>query len=286
MEKEVIHVGLYGGKSIFGGRETPLEASIISCGMKDQCSLYAQGQCAAIRSFGSNGCKHGQETVKKGYTSRAQKYHKFRSEWRNHEKYGALESNTKKLAIIGEEIFFSYSYITLKVDENGNVDIGGPSFGFGSDVAYIPKEKFTTELIKRICDYRPQAIMGGKIKAYQDEQVPLFLGHLKEIIPNLYDEFVKEYPQYDKKIDYVGRKALLHSLEPCLITEEHSRFSDTIWEWDGEHLNYKSGYIPRSFIIPHGIEGDVEDIKIKPKESSVIKISSNEQVTENTKLID
>src|SRR5699024_7428870 len=99
-----------------------------------------------------------------------------------------LESNTKKLAIIGEEIFFSYSYITLKVDENGNVDIGGPSFGFGSDVAYIPKEKFTTELIKRICNYRPQAIMGGKIKEYKDEQVVLFLGQHIEIIHNLYDE--------------------------------------------------------------------------------------------------
>lgn len=286
MKNEVIHVGLYGGKSIFGGRESPLEASIISCGMKDQCSLYAQGQCAAIRSFGSNGCKHGQETVKKGYTSRAQKYHKFRSKWRNHEKYGALESNTKKLAIIGDEVFFSYSYIALKVDENWNVNIVGPSIGFGSDVAYIPEEKFTTELIKRICDYRPQAIMGGEITDYQKEQVPLFLGHLKEIIPNLYDEFVKEYPQYDKEIDYVGRKALLHSLEPCLVEEEHSRFTNTIWEWDGKYLNYISGHTPETFIVPSGMKASVEYIKIKPEENSVIKISNNKQVTESTKLID
>src|SRR5699024_9031240 len=133
---------------------------------------------------------------------------------------------------------------------------------------------------------KPQAIMGGEIKVYQKEQVPLFLGHLKEIMPKLYDDFVKKYPKYNKEIDYVGRKALLHSLDPCLITEEHSQFSNTIWDWDGEHLNYKSGYISMSFIIPHDIEGNVEGIKIKPEEDSVIKISSNDQVNERTKFID
>src|SRR5699024_6784404 len=128
--------------------------------------------------------------------------------------------------------------------------------------------------------------MGGEIKAYQEEQVPLLLGHLKEAMPGLYDDFVKEHPQYDKEIDYVGRKALLHSLEPCLITQEHSRFQNTIWKWDGEYLSYESGHIPRSLIIPHGMKGTVESVRVKPEKGSTIKITSNDQVTESTKILD
>src|SRR5699024_5503455 len=145
----VIHVGLYGGKSIFGGREKPLEASIISCGMTEQCSLFEHGQCAAIRSMSSEGCKHGKEMVKRGYTSRAMKYYDFRSKWRDHEKYGALKPNTKKLAVIVDEVYFSYPHITVKVEGDG-IKLDGPSVGFGNSVAYIPVEKFTTSLIKRI----------------------------------------------------------------------------------------------------------------------------------------
>ena len=73
MTKEVINVGLYGGKSIFGGKETPLEASIISCDKHEKCSFYENGTCLKVRSFGSNGCKFGNVNTVRGYTSRAKK---------------------------------------------------------------------------------------------------------------------------------------------------------------------------------------------------------------------
>lgn len=281
---EVINVGLYGGKGIFGGRETPLEASVISCGMKDKCSLYAQGQCAAIRSFGG-GCKHGQETVKRGYTSRAQKYHTFRSEWRNHEKYGALVPNTKKLAIMGDEIYFSYAHVTLKVNEDGVVRIDGPSAGFGNKAAYIPIDKFTIDLIKRICDYRPQAIFGGAITSYQEEQVPLFLSHLKEVMPELYNKFLNENPKYNNAIDYVGRKAYLHSLKPCVVEDVSKRYPnlDNSWYWDGEHLEYKNGHISKVGIVS---DYEIQNFKIKPSKNATVKITDNNQVTENTRFVD
>lgn len=284
-EMEVIHVGLYGGKSIFSGRETPLEASIISCGMKDQCSLFAQGQCAAIRSIGSSGCKHGKQTVKRGYTSRAMKYHQFKNEWRNHEKYGALESNTKKLAIIGDEVYFSYPYVNLKVDDNGNIAIDGPTLSFGNSVAFIPIENFTKDLIKRICDYRPRAIMGGTIGSYEKEVVPLFLSHLKEVFPKLFAEFTNKYKEYGESINYVGRKAYIHSLEPCDVEDKSGRYPNlnNTWYWDGEHLNYKSGYISSMSIVSHY---EIHELKIKPSENATVEITSNDQVTDKTKFVD
>lgn len=282
---EVIHVGLYGGKGIFGGREKPLEASIISCDMKDQCSLYAQGQCAAIRSFGGGGCKHGKQTVERGYTSRAKKYSKFRDKWRNHEKYGALKPNTKKLAVIGDEIYFSYPHINLEVDEGRNVKLDGPSFGFGDKTTYIPKETFTPELIKRICDYRPQALMGGTIGSYREEVVPLFLSHLKEVMPGLYKEFITKHKGYVESINYVGRKAYIHSLEPCNVAYVSRNYPnlDNYWYWDGEQLIYKSGYISSISIVS---DYEIETIKLKPSENATIKITNNDQVTNDTKFVD
>ncbi len=40
LSKEVIHVGLYGGKGLFGGKETALEASIVQCDKFDKCSFF------------------------------------------------------------------------------------------------------------------------------------------------------------------------------------------------------------------------------------------------------
>lgn len=47
-----ICVGLYGGKSIFGGKETPLEGDTIYCECPDRCSLYKEGKCLCVRGLG------------------------------------------------------------------------------------------------------------------------------------------------------------------------------------------------------------------------------------------
>ena len=72
-----IDVKLYGGKSIFGGKETPLEAVIISCDKCDECSFYKNNTCFKIRSLGKH-CKYGTSRTVTGYTSRAKKYYDFR----------------------------------------------------------------------------------------------------------------------------------------------------------------------------------------------------------------
>lgn len=52
----IIDVKLYGGKSIFGGREKPLEAVVLSCDKSDKCSYHKNGTCRGVRSF-YGGCK-------------------------------------------------------------------------------------------------------------------------------------------------------------------------------------------------------------------------------------
>lgn len=283
-EKEVIHVGLYGGKSLFGGRETPLEARVVSCGMADKCSIHAAGQCVAINSIG-RGCKHGTKTTKKGFTSRAKKYYEFKNKWKNHEKYAALKDGKKKLAIIGKDVYFNYSYIDLEVKEEGRIQIGNMLYGVGTSTSYIPVEQFDEDFIYRVCEYRPEALMGGTSRAYEKEEVPTFLGDLKALMPELYKKFLKKYPKYNIGINYEGRKALLHSLEPCLVEDRSERYPNlnSTWEWDGEYLNYEHGYVSTFGIVR---KYEVGEIQIKPGKEETVTITDNNQVTESTVFVD
>ena len=282
MKKEVINVGLYGGKSIFGGREKPLEASVISCDRHNACTYFKDEGCLNVRSLNGS-CKFGSVSNIKGYTSRAQKYYKFKNEWTKHEKYGKLSYPSRKLGLIGDIVVFPYPYIQLKEYEGGRILVENP--GFFSSIAFIEFEKFNTELIYRICAFRPQAMMGGEIESYQKEVVPLFLAHLKEILPERYGEFVSEYPQFEKEIDYIGRKAILKTIKPShirYVSEGFPKFNSK-WYWDGEYLIFKDGYISYVNIVK---DYEVAEFKIKPSAKSVVEISSNDQVTENTIFVD
>ena len=279
---EVINVGLYGGKSIFGGRETPLEASVVSCDKFENCSYYKNSQCLNVRApFGSR-CKYGGVSNVKGYTSRAMKYYSFKDKWKNHEKYSLLSHPPEKLGLIENEVVFPYTHISIK-ENNGNFELDVPYFS--SHLSFISYERFDVELINRICNFRPQAMMGGEITSYQNKIVPLFLTHLKEILPERYDELKQKYGGLVKEIDYVGRKALLKTIKSSFVQYRSKRYPkfDEKWFWDGQMLVYKEGYIS-SFSITNDYE--IIEIKIKPSDKSIVKITSNDQVTENTVFID
>ena len=280
---EVINVGLYGGKGLFGGKETPLEASIISCDKYEQCSYFKNNQCLKVRSFLSPVCKYGRVNNVKGYTSRAAKYHSFKKQWQEHEKYSKLKYPPQKLGLIGEEIVFPYPYIRITQTEDGNIKLSDPDFG--SNIAFIAKEYFTIDLIKRICNFRPLAMMGGVITDYQSKIVPLFLAHLKEVLPDKYEELRKENSDLAKEVSYVGRKALLKTINPSDVFYKSSNYPqfNEKWHWDGEMLTFLSGYVS-SFNITK--DYTIAEIKIIPSDKSVITISNNGQVTEETVFID
>ncbi len=88
--------------------------------------------------------------------------------------------------------------MSIKQNEQGQWKLEGPPL-FGDKSAFIPEDKFTCDLIYRICNYKSQALMGGTIKSYQEETVPLFLAHLKEVLPKKFESFIKAYPQYGEK---------------------------------------------------------------------------------------
>lgn len=283
MTKEIINVGLYGGKGIFGGRETPLEASIISCDKHDNCSYFQNGQCHAVRSFLSTGCKFGTVNNITGYTSRAKKYGQFKRQWKEHEQYNKLSYPPTKIGLIGGYVVFPYPYARITKTETGKWIIQDPSLS--NTKAYIPVDEFSTDLIYRICAYRPHAIMGGEIKSFQKETVPLFLSHLSEVLPEKYKKFINAYPKYGKEMDYVGRKALLKTVNPSEISY-YSRDYPSLtshWYWDGEFLNYKSGYVSSVSVVN---DYEIDTFKLKPTDKTFVKITSNEQVSKDTVFVD
>lgn len=281
---EVINVGLYGGKGIFGGRETPLEASVISCDKHHSCSFYKEGKCLNVRGFGSS-CKFGSVQNVKGYTSRAKKYHEFKSKWQNHESYGKLSRPSDKLGIIGDYVVFNYPFVRVTETDSGNYKVTEAGMEFGNRVTFIDLEKFNSDLIYRICTYKPQALMGGTITKYAQEVVPKFLAHLHEAMPEKYERFIAAYKQFAKPIDYVGRKALLKTIVPSIVeyrSNGYPKFNEK-WFWDGEYLTYKDGYVDRFNIAKNA---EIEEIKIKPSEDTEIVVTSNDQVDDKTVFAD
>ncbi|PER55797.1 hypothetical protein CN495_08585 [Bacillus thuringiensis] len=284
MSGNVINVGLYGGKSIFGGRETPLEASVISCDMCKECSFYQNNQCLAVRSVAGTGCKFGRVETKKGYTSRARKYWAFKDKWRSHEMYNKLQHPPEKLGKIGEYVVFPYPYVYIETEESGEVKVENPTFG--RQKFYIPTKAFTVDFIYQVCKFRPQAMMGGEIREHQKETVPLFLAHLEEVFPALFEKFVATYAEYNVKPEYVGRKVLLKTLQPSYVeykSRDYPKFNEK-WYWDGELLTYDSGYLKLGASVTKDYE--VVVLKIRPADGAVVTVSDNDQVTKDTVFVD
>jgi len=100
-KNEVINVVMYGGKSIFGGRETKKVAVISSCEFASTCKALKQGRCASYNPR-MYSCQHLKRESVEGYTSRAKKYYKFVREWEGHEKYNVVKSELKRFDYVGD----------------------------------------------------------------------------------------------------------------------------------------------------------------------------------------
>lgn len=283
-QKEIINVGIYGGKSIFGGRETKLEASVISCDKHHKCSYFANNQCLRVRSFGRGSCKFGETETVVGFTSKAKKYHTFRSKWKNHEKYDLLEHPATKLAVIEDFVVFPYSHIALIQKENGEIKLDDP-WKKSNGNTFIKRDRFTLSFIHELCTFKPQAMMGGEINSYQQEVVPLFLTHMEEVMPEVYKAFTTAYPEFSGKIDHVGRKAYLKTLNPSPIPKVNTRYPDldSEWHWDGEFLVYKGGYVSKVSIIQ---DYEIESFILRPTDETTVTVTDNNQVNKNTVFVD
>lgn len=269
-----INVSLYGGKSIFGGKETPLEAEITYCDKYENCSFYKQGKCFSAGRWKEN-CKFGNKVKHKGYTSRAIKYDEFRDKYRKDECYNKLDEPNNTIGKIEDVFVINIGYLHKK--EGGGYEI--ETNIFSHPLIYINEKDFTNELISLICDGKPRTFMDNAIiKAYQEKIVPRFLYELKREFTDIYNRFIEQYPEYkEKQLNFVGRKAFVYSLRDGI--ELKSNYSDkTKFIKDGEYLknitNYNDTFLP--------FNAKESNIQLKIDKEMKVEITDNIMVDENT----
>lgn len=269
-----INVNLYGGKSIFGGRERPLNADITYCDKYKECSFYKQEKCFCAGRIGPN-CKFGNKQNIQGYTSRAIKYDDFRRKYKEDECYAKLDEPNSKIGKIEDIFVINMRY--LQEREGGGYKI--ETSWFSNELIYIPEKQFTNDLIKLICEGIPKTIFDNKpIKDYQEKDVPRFLYELKTEFKEIYDRFVNEYPEHrNKEMNFVGRKAYIYSLRDGIELEDKATFVK-----QGEYLKSITNY--SSCFLPFGAKET--ELIIKINNEMTVKITDNSQVDENTKFKD
>lgn len=269
-----INIDMYGGKGIFGGKETPLNVDITYCDKYKVCTFYAKGKCFCAGRLKQN-CKFGHKQNIQGYTSRAKKYSEFRKKYKEDECYGKLDEPNNIIGQIDDIFVLNTGYLYEDNNKGYYIDT---HLGI-SPLVYVSKEKFTNKLIKLICDAKPKTIFeNSEIKAYQEKIIPRFLYELKIEFKEIYRNFIKEYPEYEnKKMNFVGRKAYISSLKDG--TNLKNDKGDFIK--NGLYLECKKW---RSAFLPFNAEET--ELRIKITEKMTTEITDNNQVDENTRFED
>lgn len=280
-----INVDLYGGKGIFGGKETPLEADEIYCDMYEQCTFYKEGKCLRCRSFLAPTCKFGRNNIIKGYTSRATKYRDFKNKYQNDEVYSKLSYPKKLVAVIGDNLYMNLKFTLVRkrkeTDEKWKRDVDGyliSEVGFCSGDVFIPLNEVTDALLYAIFSYKPRAMMGGVIEDYQKKVVPEVLQDLKKATPDIYNNFISNHPEYDIAPNYIGKKAYVNSLKP------NTKFKYKGYEWfyDGEYVSTENFDIGLS--SPWWGDGvKRSNVKMKVTDKMLFEINDNSIVDEDTR---
>lgn len=250
---------------------------IIYCEYPEKCELYAKGNCVAFDNY----CPHGSRGRVIGYSRLASKFHTWIREFEEKHKdvYRSKLTQPKKLEYFTDFVYIPIAHLCLNEDIEF-VDGGG---AFSGRRPIIKREHFNAEFIsKQIINFTPYALFGGRIKSYQDEEVPKFLLWLKQLDNALYEEVKEMNPTHNGFVAMtnVGRKAILQTLTPNVGT-----FTDIhggIWTWDGEYLSSNNTH--GSFML---IETrDIQECRLKPKGNAVVKVSDEAQVNGNTEFID
>lgn len=262
--------------SIFkGSGNDRAEFKTVRCNNSENCSAFKRGQCTMF-NFSGERCPYGSRRREEGFTQRARKYSSWIAEKRESVN-GIPQLNTlDKVAIIGEYIFFPYPHWSLNFNHPG-IKSGG---FFSSGTQFIKKELFTVELFEKIINVRPQAMMGGTIKSYQEEVVPKIAMEVSEELPEFYAEWEKAYPETAsrfKEKNYVGRKAYLNTVVPgSVFTKGNIKFT-----WSGGVLKCEGMKSPLGHIIWAG-KGEYIS-QYTPTDNDIVTIEDNSQVDCNTK---
>lgn len=282
-----INVDLYGGKSIFGGKEEPLVARYIHCDSADKCSLYAEGKCLNVYGLLLAECPFGKMSSIKGYTSRAAKYRTFKNNIQQDPTYRKLDypSDSSLVCIVEDILIIRLKWVGVQpycADKkyeygdkivNNKWVLSDPWKGYDKiKKLIIPKEECTPEILNEFFSFIPYSLMGGKIDKYQESVVPSIITELKRKVPEIYKNLVNKYPKYIKEDNWIGKTAYINSIvNGSKLTLDRGTFIK-----NGEYLTgtYRSSFLP--------FGADVADLKLKITEKMTYKIDDNSQVNENT----
>lgn len=259
------------------------ECRTIQCSNSDKCGLFARGECVLRDTLLGSRCPYGYATLIKGPTRRAKGYRKWMEERKEFHKdhFVKLGSPTVKMTIVGDHVYLPYAHMNM--NEGVPFLSHGRLFSTGSH--FMLWKDFTVEIILKMVDYRPQALMGGEITSYQKETVPKLLTHLKEIFPELYERTITERPGLSGvSRSNIGRQAFIHSLRPgVVVTKYHkeNKLETQHWTWDGEYLSSDDARM--SFPI---VGYERCEIHLVPKPNETVEITHDDQVDDNTRYKD
>lgn len=274
---KTIHAHVYNPRapSLFKAKSNDrAELHTVVCPVSDRCEVFARGQCIA-RMFLST-CKYGRACTEQGPTPKAKSF----GEWVRTAKdraapVGTLDCATQKMARVGDHIWLPYAQMDLA--RTGKYAL------FTTADQFVLASEFTTDLVVKLCEARPTAMLGGEITSYQAESVPKFIGHLSEMWPDLLREAAERSPRIREVVTAltkVGRKARLSTLRPNVGTFSGGA-SPAVWTWDGEHLTCCDS---RGF--PPFTPFDAAEVRIRPGADAVVTITDDLQVTDSTVFCD
>lgn len=267
-EAKLIHFSLNSANGPFSNKSDHASYSTVSCQESDRCGFYKAGACAAVGFGGA--CPYAEYRRKRGPTRRAASYSKFISEAKQqYQGVSCLNSPAgDSVHVVGDYVFLPLSYLKNFVNP---LEINGLRHE-----KFVPMSELNAQLIVKLVNFKPLALLGGEIKSYQERHVPDMLRGLKELFPDLVREAVSIDPELAKRFEQttsVGRKALLRTLKPNCGTFKVTHKAD--WVWDGEYLT--SINYPASFTFTR-----FSEIKIKPLADEYVTVTSDEQVTSET----
>lgn len=253
------------------------ECEIIYC-EQTKCPLRDVGTCMLKPQIGWSKCPYGKVNVEHGFTRKARNYYTWIRERK--EKYAnvpCLKSPVKKLAFIGDYVYLPYAHMAMCE----RVPFLQHAFIMSSGTPLIKKEDWNIQTVLTLINYIPQALFGGTITSYQKEEVPLFLSHLREEDKEMWEQLIKEKPELDTTPDYVGRKALLKTVNyPITWMPKTNPKYPVEWTWDGEYLTTSSKHAYNSTWGNVPLESF--ELKAKPQDDATIEIQNNDWVNENT----
>ena len=252
---------------------------VLSCNACDSCDMYKQGKCVVKEYlFNDIRCPHGKIYKEEGYTNRARSYYSWFD--KKKKKYGdlvdALKFDDNKICVVGGDyVYLPMSHLCTYVNKVEGV----------INNHFIRLEDFVADKIKEIVDFIPLTLMErASITDYNNKEISKFLQQLKEVMPELYEEFFSKYPKYKEKLqykinNYIGRTAYINTMT------EGSVLNDCGDKWiiEGEWLVCKK---IKSSSIPFTVYNDTTEVRVKITDKMTYKITDNSQVDENTLFVD